>query len=220
MSVATAVETKPDKSASFTVAVVFTAYMAVVFGLGLYLFSLLASEMRQTLGFGTRTVGAITASAQVAFLLAALLCPRLTRRFGEGRVIVLAVGMLADRVGIKRTLALSYAILGTSAVLVAVHSDVGLLYAAAICFGLSFFAVYGLIPAYITKSFAEDQTTAVFAGANICLGLGTALGNLVSGFIPDLSGSLQQVYFGIACVAGAAAILVAALPKEGTAASG
>ncbi len=404
MALATLVEAKHRKRASVTVAIVFTAYMAVVFGLGLYLFSLLASEMRQTLGFGTQTIGAVTAAAQISFLIAAFLCPRLTKRFGEGRLIVVAVGvagiilsavsavgsamsmailigslgacaafmviptvgvisravdyqyrsrvnglvssgtaygqfaagsiapwfvldagwrsvwlvlgiasiviaivgfaalkafapatfsnqtegvsetkqharsdtpifnrtnlivwgllaasgmacgpwqnylssflgeenglsisligqlwsivgilglfsgfavgMLADRIGIKLALGCSYALLGVSALLVAVHSEVSLLYAAAICFGLSFFAVYGLIPAYITKTVAEEQATTVFAVANICLGFGTACGNLIGGYIPELSGSLQQMYICVAIVAAAAALLVTVLPRE------
>lgn len=391
--------------ATVTVAVVFTAYMAVVFGLGLYLFSLLASEMREGLGFGTRTIGIATAGAQISFLVAAFVCPHLARRVGDGRLIVLAVliagillclmsrvesaasmtaligllavcaacmviptvgvitrtvdfryrsqvnglvssgtaygqfaagslapwlvldagwrtvwlvlglgsvvvaiggfvalkvfapaafstkgrsrahgeqsksdtpilnrtnlivwallatsgmacgpwqnylstfladenglsitvigqlwtivgflglfsgfavGRLADGIGVKTALGLSYGILGLSAVLIAVHAEVAWLYAAATAFGLSFFAVYGLIPAYITKTVSDKQATAVFAGANVCLGLGTAFGNLVSGYIPEISGSLQHVYFGIAGVAAAGAVLVLVLPQEGT----
>ncbi|MEM9589762.1 MAG: MFS transporter [Pseudomonadota bacterium] len=389
-----------NRRAGLTVAIVFTAYMAVVFGLGLYLFSLLASEMRQTLGFGTQAIGMITAAAQVSYLIAAGLCPMLTKRFGEMTVIVAAVivagviltlvstagttasmgalvgslgacaafmviptvgvisrtvafeyrsqvnglvssgtaygqfasgslapwlvlengwrsawlvfgagsiaialvgllalrifapaafgrtpeataiksqhtpllnptnlsvwtllaasgmacgpwqnylstflsvenghsisvvgqlwsmigflglfsgfamGLLADKIGIKRTLSISYGLIALAAVLIALHSDTTLLYAAAICFGLSFFAVYGLIPAYITKTMDASETTAVFAGANICLGLGTAFGNLTSGYIPNLTGSLQHAYFGIAIIACAAAAFVGTLPKE------
>lgn len=125
-----------------------------------------------------------------------------------------AVGLLADRIGIKRALSLSYGLLAVSAVLVALQSKVGMLYAAAVFFGLSFFAVYGLIPAYITKTLDENKTTAVFAGANICLGVGTAFGKLGSGFIPALTGSLEQVYLYIAAVAIAAALLVSVLPGE------
>lgn len=393
------------KLASVTVAVVFTAYMAVVFGLGLYLFSLLASEMREGLSFGTQTIGFATASAQISFLIAAFVCPRLARLVGDGRLIVMAVlvagallclmswvrsansmavligmlamcaafmviptvgviaktvafqyrsqvnglvssgtaygqfaagtvapwlvldhgwrsvwlvlglgsvfvaivglvalktfapmafstdertessgnqierldtpilnrtnvivwallaasgmacgpwqnylstfladenglsitiigqlwtivgflglfsgfavGLLADKIGIKSALSMSYGVLGLSAIVIAVHPDVSWLYAGAICFGLSFFAVYGLIPAYITKTVTEQQATAVFAGANVCLGLGTAFGNLVSGYIPELSGSLQQVYFSVAGVASVGVVLVTLLPREG-----
>ncbi|WP_299956649.1 MFS transporter [uncultured Roseobacter sp.] len=404
MALATQAQAKHRRWASITVAIVFTAYMAVVFGLGLYLFSLLASEMMQTLGFGTQTIGAVTAAAQITFLIAAFLCPRLTMYLGEGPVMIsavivsgcvlsavsstgsaasmailvgslgacaafmviptlsvitrtvdfqyrsqvnglvssgtaygqlaagsiapwlvldagwrsvwlvlgiasicvavagfvalktfapatfareidtdhqkmqqdrsaaplftrtnflvwglfatcgiacgpwqnylssflgnesgfsigligrlwsiigfvglfsgFAVGMVADRIGIKRTLGSSFALLGGSAVLVALHNDVSLLYAAAICFGSSYFAVYGLIPAYISKTVPDEQATSVFAGANICLGLGTALANLSSGYIPALSGSLQHVYICIAVITGCAALLVIALPSE------
>ncbi|MCV3274398.1 MFS transporter [Roseobacter sinensis] len=404
MALATHAPAKHLRWANVTVAIVFTAYMAVVFGLGLYLFSLLASEMRQTLGFGTQTIGAVTAAAQIAFLIAAFLCPRLTKYFGEGPVMVsavivsggvlsavsavgsatsmaifvgslgacaafmviptvgvitrtvdfryrsrvnglvssgtaygqlaagsiapwlvlnagwrsvwlvlgiasvsvavagfvalktfapatfskridadqqkmqrdrsavplftrtnflvwglfatcgiacgpwqnylssflgdesgfsisligrlwsvigfvglfsgFAVGMVADRIGIKRTLGSSFALLGGSAILVAIHKDAALLYVAAFCFGSSYFAVYGLIPAYISKTVADEQATSVFAGANICLGLGTALANLSSGYIPALSGSLQHVYICVAVVSGCATLLVIALPSE------
>lgn len=404
MVLATRAQTKRGTSSSVTVAIVFTAYMAIVFGLGLYLFSLLASEMRQTLGFGTQTIGVVTAAAQMAFLIAAFLCPRMTKRFGEASVMItatfisacilaavssvgsiasmalfigslgacaafmviptvgviartvnfqyrsrvnglvssgtaygqlvagsvapwiasdgswrsvwlvlgvasvcvalagfaalkifapatfsmksdpndasthqdrttlplfnrsnyliwglfaacgmvcgpwqhylssflgdenghslgligqlwsivgflglfsgFAVGMLADRIGIKRTLAGSFAVLGVSGILVAIHDDIALLYSAAICFGLTYFAVYGLIPAYITKTVSDQHATSVFAGANICLGLGTALANLCAGFIPMLSGSLQHVYIGVAIIAGFATLLVTALPGE------
>lgn len=407
MMQATQARARKAKWASVTVAIVFTAYMAVVFGLGLYLFSLLASEMRAGLRFGTQTIGIVTAAAQVSFLVAAFACPHLARRVGDGRLIVIAVllagallclmsrvgsatsmavligllavcaafmviptvgvitrtvafryrsqvnglvssgtaygqfaagavapwlvldggwrsvwlvmgigslsvaiagwmalrafapaafltgghketaaersaalearifnrsnviiwallassgmasgpwqnylssyladenglsitvigrlwtivgflglfsgfavGFLADRIGVKSALGLSYGVLALSALLVAVHFEGALLYAAAICFGSSFFAVYGLIPAYITKTVTERQATAVFAGANVCLGLGTAFGNLAGGYIPELSGSLQQVYFGVAGVALAGAVLVMLLPKEGAA---
>lgn len=390
------------KSASLAVAIVFTAYVAVVFGLGLYLFSLLAGEMKQTLGFGTGTIGTVTAAAQISFLIAAILCPRLSRRFGDAPVIIFAVlaagailaavsavgsaaimtlwigalggcaalmiiptvsviartvplhqrsrvnglissgtaygqfvagwtapllvldhgwrsvwlvlgiasvvvaiagymalkslapaalareaevtprtdgsqtplisrtnlllwallaasgmacgpwqnylstflgeergrsitfigrlwsivgflglfsgftiGFLADRIGIRRALGLSFGLLALSALLVALPREPMALYVAALCFSLSFFAIYGLISAYISKSVAEDQVTRVFAGANICLGLGTAFGNLNAGYIiPGLTGSLVQVYFCIAIIAGLSAAAVALLPKE------
>lgn len=400
-AMATAQSATSSRSTSIAVAVVFTAYMAVVFGLGLYLFSLLAYEMRQSLGFGTQTIGTVTAAAQVTFLVAAFLCPRLTHRFGEARVIVMAViaagamlsavstvtsapamtvligslgacaammviptvgvfartvpvehrsrvnglvssgtaygqfaagwlapalvladgwrsawlvlgvssiavalagllalkalapaafvrtgpheveaepsdaplitipnclawgllaasglacgpwqnylstflgeegglsialvgrlwsiigflglfsgfavGLLADRIGIARALGLSYALLASSALLVAFHSGVGPLYAAAILFGSSFFAVYGLIPAYITKTVVAGRTTAVFAVSNICLGVGTALGNVVGGHVPALFGSLQPVYAGIGAIALIAALAATRLPDE------
>jgi MFS family permease len=125
-----------------------------------------------------------------------------------------ALGMLADRIGIKYVLSCSYTLLGLSALLVAMHSNPVLLNVAAICFGLSFFAVYGLIPAYISKTAAADEATTIFADANICLGLGTAAGNVAGGYISEFTGSLQNVYYGVALVAVLAALAVTVLSSE------
>ncbi|MCV6574211.1 MAG: MFS transporter [Cohaesibacter sp.] len=404
MLLASESQNSSSKAAQITVAIVFTAYMAVVFGLGLYLFSLLASEMREDIGFGYQMIGLVTASAQVSFLIAAILCSRLVDLFGEGVVIVTAVifasgllsamalakdvtvmallitvlgacaafmvvptvgvisriiafeyrarvngllssgtaygqlaagaiapllvfeygwravwlslglgalilsifgalalkrlvpdvftkshhqkqilkqryvkitslfsrtnltlwallgasgmacgpwqnylstflseefgysidivgglwsiigflglfsgfvmGSLADRIGIRQALVLSYGLVGLSAFLIVTHDNQTLLYMAAVCFGLAFFAVYGLIPAYISKTVSAKSAIPVFAVANICLGIGTALGNLGAGYSPVLAGSFQQLYFGIMIITCLAAILTLTLPDE------
>lgn len=118
-----------------------------------------------------------------------------------------AAGMAADTLGIRRVLAASYATLTASALLVALHHGDWPLRAAAVCFGLSFYAVYGLIPAYIAKTSDPRSATAVFAIANVFLGAGTTLGNVVGGYAPALSGTLQSVFF----AASATAVLAMAL---------
>jgi MFS family permease len=122
-----------------------------------------------------------------------------------------AAGMAADRFGVRINLAASYVILACSALLIAFHTDDWQLRGAAICFGLSFYAVYGLIPAYITKSVAPQSTTTVFAVANVFLGGGTTLGNVVGGYMPTVFGSLQSVFVAastIACLGMAITILL------------
>src|SRR5471030_2034480 len=76
---------------TISIAVVFTLFMAVVFGFGLYLFALVVTVMRENLGFEYGAIGIVTGGAQIAFLVAALLCPLLVDRFGGGQVIVGAV---------------------------------------------------------------------------------------------------------------------------------
>jgi MFS family permease len=112
-----------------------------------------------------------------------------------------AMGMLADRIGIKRVLGGSYILLIASALLVAFHTSNFEIQSATALFGLSFFAVYGLIPAYISKTVSAGQATKVFAGANICLGLGTAFGNVTGGYIPHYTGSLQTVFIFVGIIA-------------------
>src|SRR5579863_6458264 len=73
------------------IAVVFTLYTAAAFGFGVYLFALIVPAMRESIGFDYAAMGIVTGGAQIAYLVAALLCPLLTSRFGEGQVTVSAV---------------------------------------------------------------------------------------------------------------------------------
>lgn len=66
----------------------FTAFIAVTYGFGIYLFAIVVSEMRADIGFDYMVVGIITGSAQIAFLTAALLSGIISPRLGAGRVIL------------------------------------------------------------------------------------------------------------------------------------
>ncbi|EEA01231.1 major facilitator superfamily MFS_1 [Burkholderia sp. H160] len=123
-------------------------------------------------------------------------------------------GMAADKAGVRIALALSYAVLACSALLVAFHSEIWQLQAAAICFGLSFYAVYGLIPAYISKTVDPRSVTTVFAVANVFLGLGTTLGNVIGGYIPSWYGSLKDVFIVASTLACVAMVLTMTLHDE------
>ncbi|MDR5759058.1 MFS transporter [Caballeronia sp. LZ035] len=383
-----------------SIAIVFTLFVGVVFGFGLYLFALVVPVMRERLGFGYASVGIVAGGAQTAYLAAALLCPLLTNRFGAGRVITGAVaaasmllllfagvnsvvqtgfvlaglgaaaafmviptagavaenvpscyrsrvnglissgtaygqvangflvswllpgdawrtiwivagstslaitlfgfialrvfaspvfvhetarnaenrrasdgwrrlatgrnltvwillalagmvcgpwqnflaaekgyaletigrlwsiigavglfsgfvaGLAADKAGVRIALALSYAALACSALLVALHSEVWQLQAAAICFGVSFYAIYGLIPAYISKTVEPRTVTSVFAVANVFLGLGTTLGNVIAGYFPSWFGSFRDAFIVESTIACAAVILTMTLRDE------
>jgi MFS family permease len=388
---------------TISIAVVFTLFMAVVFGFGLYLFALVVTVMRENLGFEYGAIGIVTGGAQIAFLVAALLCPLLVDRFGGGQIIVGAVvaaglllllfagvhsvlqaglvlaglgataafmviptvgaisrsvpfshrsrvnglvssgtaygqfangilvpwllpghgwrliwimagstslaialfgfialrllasevfvheapqrteshasdgrwrivtgrnltvwtllalsgmacgpwqnylssfladergrsldtigqlwsiigvlglfsgfaaGAAADKAGVRNTLSLSYATLACSALLIAFHSEMWQLRAAAVCFGLSFYAVYGLIPAYISKTVDPRSATTVFAVANVFLGLGATLGNVTGGYIPRWYGSLQDVFIVAAALACVGMVLTMILHDE------
>ncbi|WP_459624025.1 MFS transporter [Burkholderia sp. 3C] len=131
-----------------------------------------------------------------------------------GLVSGFAAGMAADKVGVRISLALSYATLAGSALLIAFHSETWQLQAAAVCFGLSFYAVYGLIPAYISKTADPASATTVFAIANVFLGVGTMAGNLGGGNVPRVTGSLQGVFMVAAALACAGTALTFALHRE------
>ena len=73
------------------------------------------------------------------------------------------------------------------------HSAV--VFAATTAFGLSFYAVFGLVPAYIGQVFTEGAAALVFAFGNIALGLGGVLGNILGGRLKEASGSFTAIYF-------------------------
>ncbi|MDY0881292.1 nitrate/nitrite transporter [Dongia soli] len=78
----------------------FTAFVAVTYGFGIYLFASLVAEMRQDLGFDYTTVGLVTGIAQIGFLIAALLSGVLSPVIGAMRLILGAlattsIGLLA-----------------------------------------------------------------------------------------------------------------------------
>jgi predicted MFS family arabinose efflux permease len=116
-------------------------------------------------------------------------------------------GLAADKAGVRIALAMSYAALACSALLVACHSELWQLQAAAICFGVSFYAIYGLIPAYISKTVEPRTVTTVFAVANVFLGLGTTLGNVIAGYFPSWSGSFRNAFI-VECTLACVAILL------------
>jgi MFS family permease len=123
-------------------------------------------------------------------------------------------GMLADKTGVRIALIVSYIALACSALLIAFQAGTWPLRAAAACFGWAFYAIYGLIPAYVSKTAEPQAATKVFAIANVFLGLGTTLGNVVGGRIPGWSGSLQGVFIAASALGVAGVIVTMMLPDE------
>jgi MFS family permease len=128
-------------------------------------------------------------------------------------------GMLADKTGVRIALIVSYIALACSALLIAFQAGAWPLRAAAVCFGWAFYAIYGLIPAYVSKTAEPHAATKVFAIANVFLGLGTTLGNVIGGRIPGWSGSLVGVFIAASALGAAGVIVTMLLPDERKAAS-
>jgi MFS family permease len=70
------------------IVVLLTSLVAATYGFGIYLFAQLVPDMQASLGFDFSYVGSITASAQLGFLLCALLAVWLMPIIGGGRMIV------------------------------------------------------------------------------------------------------------------------------------
>jgi hypothetical protein len=88
------------------------------------------------------------------------------------------------------------------------------LYVATVAFGGSFYAVFGLVPAYIGHFFGGGSAALVFAFGNIALGLGGIVGNAFGGWLKVSSGSFAPIYIVMLAAAVASAALSAVMPCE------
>ncbi|WP_271272745.1 MFS transporter [Aliamphritea hakodatensis] len=166
MPVSSASEISCDNSfgAGFRLALVLlcTAIIIATFGFGLYLFSALATDMRQDLGFSYTAVGSMIALAQLGFLGASLGSSALVPRWGEIRVVLSAA-----------------ALCGVSLLLLGLASEVWLiallLVVLAACAAAAWTPMVGLIARYI-----DYQHRAKAMGL---IGSGTSYGIFINGLV-------------------------------------
>ncbi|HWT97074.1 MAG TPA: MFS transporter, partial [Terriglobales bacterium] len=139
---------------------------------------------------------------------------------GIGMVGGFALGWLADKISIKWAMLVTYLLLSVAAIIplalpyLAPALGPRLMQLAGLSFGLAFYAIFGLVPAYISAWFKGDAATLLFGIGNIALGLGGLLGNLGGGYARSLMGSFAPVY-GLVLVAAVVQILLALVtPNE------
>lgn len=104
------------------------------------------------------------------------------------------MGALSDKIGIKITLIITYSLLAASSYLVIWSDSIFFIWVAAISFSFAFYPIFGLIPAYVSKIFGASKATLIFAIANVTLGIGGMVGNILGGYIKTYTGSFQIVY--------------------------
>jgi predicted MFS family arabinose efflux permease len=139
---------------------------------------------------------------------------------GIGMVGGFALGWLADRISIKWAMLVTYLLLSLAAAIPLVLSHATpaaasrLMQLAGISFGLAFYAIFGLVPAYISAWFKGDAATLLFGIGNIALGLGGLLGNLGGGYAKSLLGSFAPVYAFVLAAALLQVVLALVTPNE------
>lgn len=134
-----------------------------------------------------------------------------------GMVSGFSIGALADRITVRWGMIVTYLILAISCLLVVSASgdrEPVKLYVAAITFGISFYAIFGLVPAYISHVFGAGSAALVFAFGNIALGLGGIVGNILGGSLKVSTGSFEPIYLVMLGAAVCSAVLSALMPSE------
>jgi MFS family permease len=123
-----------------------------------------------------------------------------------GAVAGFAVGRLGDVLGLRRTLTLCYGMFLISCLLLHGSQSGWMPFAAAVLFGLSFYPIYGLVPAYVGRISTVSQATLIFGLANVFQGGGGVVGNLVGGSVATHTAWLPNYYL----LLGAGAFILAA----------
>ncbi|UKY53531.1 MFS transporter [Streptomyces inhibens] len=130
-----------------------------------------------------------------------------------------AVGWLSDRIGVRASLVMCYALFFISALLL-VFAPVGFLpMVSGVLFALAFYPIYGLVPAYVSKSASGAAATVIFGVTNVTQGVGGIIGNYTAGFLKNVTGDFMWYYAVIAVATVVLGFLTLQLPREGSAES-
>lgn len=108
------------------------------------------------------------------------------------------LGWIADKHTVRTAIVMAFALLGGTAAILTIGSDntpLAALYAAAVMLAIGFFAVYGLLPAYISHSFPAGQSIAIFGYVNAAQAAFSAVGNYLFGFLRDQTGSFDILFW-------------------------
>jgi len=125
------------------------------------------------------------------------------------------IGWVADRITVRWTLLIVYLLLGQStAILLYAEITPVSIYASSALFGLSFYAIFGLVPAYISHVYKNNTAALVFAFGNIALGLGGILGNTAGGWIKQATNTFERLYLIILFAAIGSAVLSIVMRSE------
>jgi len=125
----------------------------------------------------------------------------------------LALGVLADRLGVKRVLIAGLVIQAVAAFLFIFASRLGEFYAVAATFGFAYGGVMPLYAVLAREYFGQRILGAVFGAAAMVSSLGMALGPAIGGWIFDTYGRYTWMYIGSAAIGlGAVAIALAFPP--------
>ena len=121
-------------------------------------------------------------------------------------------GMMSDRIGRGRALAIVLALQGVAACLFGLRLGTAALVVSAVLFGLGVFSVAGLIGAACGDGFGARVVFTALGFVTIFIGFGQALAPFVGGYLEDRFGSLGPSYLLSAGIFAAAALAALFLP--------
>jgi MFS family permease len=133
-----------------------------------------------------------------------------------GMVSGFVVGWMSDRTGVRKALLFSYSCFFVSAMILVVAPVGYLPLLSGALFAVAFYPIYGLLPAYVSKTASGAAATLVFGIANVTQGIGGIAGNYLAGIIASTTGSFLWFYVVIAAGTVVLGFLTTRLPPEGS----
>src|SRR4051812_48437573 len=124
----------------------------------------------------------------------------------------LALGVLADRLGVKRVLIAGLLVQAVAAGMFVFASRIGEFYAVAATFGFAYGGVMPLYAVLAREYFGQRMLGAVFGAAAMISSLGMALGPALGGWIYDSFGRYTWMYIGSAAIGLGAVAIAFAFP--------
>lgn len=126
----------------------------------------------------------------------------------------IGIGIITDRIGAKVSFGLVFTMAIVSTVLICLPTNSMSILGMAVLFGISQAAIYGLGPAYISKTLSSDSAATAFSGATIVLVFGSLSQNFVGGWSKGNFGSFSGFYFSLGVFFVVVAILSFGLKNE------
>jgi MFS family permease len=127
----------------------------------------------------------------------------------------LALGFLADRLGVKKVLVAGLLVQAIAAGMFVYASRLGEFYAVAATFGFAYGGVMPLYAVIAREYFGQRNLGSVFGAAAMVSSLGMALGPAVGGWVFDTFGRYTWMYIGSAIVGFGAVAMALAFPPFG-----
>ncbi|WP_293853937.1 nitrate/nitrite transporter [uncultured Alsobacter sp.] len=125
-------------------------------------------------------------------------------------------GGLGDRITPRRALVVCFAVMACGFVVTIAGvrlNSVAVLASGAFLFAFVYYAMFGLVAAYIAFFFGAGSAV-VFAVGNVLMGLGAVLGNVIGDTLKEATGSFESVYWMFAAGAVASLVISVVLPRR------
>lgn len=110
------------------------------------------------------------------------------------------IGMLADKISARKAFIFTYLLIAVSSILLYVYPTPLTILVSGFLFGLGYYGLFAQFPVYINKEISKEYSASIFGITNLCLGIGSALGNYLGGWSKSLTNSFLGLYLTISMI--------------------